>query len=1374
MLRYLIITSIVLFALSAKGQATLYSADFEPPFVDWLVAGDLTPNEWRKSSCPGNGPSDPAGINSFYISEGGVGPGCGIGNQDQYSYTNSASGIKQTVGYTTIVGNCASNLQVTFDYRIEGVLTQDYAELVYSNDGGASWITVGSSLTMSASWTTTTISLPSSLNFSTFLLGVRFTYDNAVINGFPIAIDNFVVTGTDTVDPSITCPLSITQQVNASCIAFADDYTKGMVLLSDNCTDSVNILVTQTPLEFSIIPVSPGNSLTVTLTAMDEAGNTAQCNFTLNIIDDINPAFIICPPATAIYVNNNCEGLIANYMTSAAATDNCSGSLTFTQNPPVGQVISGQNIVTPVTITVTDASGNFATCLFNTTTIDTIVPTIICPSTQQLYANNSCQASIIDYTSLAVIDDNCVSNALMTISQSPVNGTIISANQIVTLTVSNGIPNTPQTCVFTVNLIDTIKPNVICPVPSLRYLNASCETAIPDFTSTLSWTDNCTSSAALMTFTQVPVGGTLTSTNQTITLTAIDQAGNSKSCSFIQTVIDTIRPQLVCPSNQTINMNASCFATLPDYIPLTSNIENCFFVTDVVYSQSPIATTTINGVTTITMTGTDESGNIGTCAFTVTPIDVTNPSITCPSNSTISTNVGCTYVLPNVSSLAVVSDNCTSLASLTFSQSPTIGAALPVGSNMISITVSDLVGNTATCNYQLTVEDQIIPTVVCPLAQSVNVDVNCSGTIADYTSLVVASDNCSSLAQLSITQSPIAGSTINGNTQITMTITDALSNVATCTFFAVVIDNIDPVITCPSTTNIAINSSCQYNIPDLSSSIVGSDNCSSLANMVITQNPLAGTLSIGLTAVLITLTDQNGNSSTCITMMTPIDIEVPVITCPTPTPINNGVNCDFTLTNFASTALVLDNCPGYSITQTPAPGTIIQAGTQLIQLEVMDAGGNLAQCSFNLTVIESVAPTITCPSNISTCNPLVNYLDPTFNDNCFAFLTQTDVTGLSSGDIFPIGITTLSYTVEDSSSNMLTCFFQVEVLSFPSIASIAIDTISLCDITSSVIEALPATSGTGEWTLLSGGGNFNNQFANLTGVNNLDYGTNVFVWTISTADCGSTSDTIVVIVSQTPLAASTLDTVYACNSLTFDLSANVPLYGVGTWSTNLGATINDINLATSSVSNLAPGWNQFIWLITSGSCPSTSDTMQLYSSSIASINEQDTALCLENLVFELNATIPAVDQTATWVFISGSGNISDFNSPSPTVENLGIGSNTLIYNLEHDVCPTTTDTITIVTSLCEDFNPIFPTVITPNLDGKNDLFVINYLEQVYPNCYVVIFNRYGSIVFESTGYEDPWNGTFKGEELPMGTYFYKIELNDDESTVFNGPISIIH
>jgi gliding motility-associated-like protein len=176
----------------------------------------------------------------------------------------------------------------------------------------------------------------------------------------------------------------------------------------------------------------------------------------------------------------------------------------------------------------------------------------------------------------------------------------------------------------------------------------------------------------------------------------------------------------------------------------------------------------------------------------------------------------------------------------------------------------------------------------------------------------------------------------------------------------------------------------------------------------------------------------------------------------------------------------------------------------------------------------------------------------------------------------------------------------------------------------------------------------------------------------------------------------------------------------------------------------------------------------------STININDTVICIENGSLLLNGTQPLSGQTVSWIFITGTGELSDINSPTTNLTNIGIGTNLLIYKIEDENCAASIDTVSIVTSLCDDFNPIFPTVITPNFDGKNDLFVIGYLEKVYPECSVTIFNRWGSVVFESVGYEAPWDGTYKGEPLPMGTYFYKIALNDDKETIYNGPISIIN
>jgi gliding motility-associated-like protein len=1372
MFRYLLLCVLAFLSVNLLGQATLYEDNFEPPRLDWFIAGDVSTNTWTTNTCAGNG-ANGAGSNSMYITKGGVVPGCGVNGQEQFAYGNSPSGVKQTITYTTIDGTCAQNLQAHFDYRIQGVTSEDLAELVFSVNGGASWTAVGSAFSSTATWSSSTVSLPLSLNYSTFLLGVRFTYNASTINGIPIAIDNFKVTGTDNVNPIISCPPNLTIPVSSLCLVIAEDYSKNLLALSDNCTDSVDINVTQNIAVGAVVPVAPGGSTTIILTAIDEAGNSAQCSFTLNAIDNINPVFTTCPSNLLAYVNSNCNAVLGNYTALAVATDNCAGAVTITQSPVAGTNSSGNGTITPVTLTATDVAGNTATCTFNVTNADTILPTIVCPNTQNIFVNSSCQAALPNYSSLAVVNDNCVSSSSLLINQTPAPGTLISSAQQITLTVSGGIPNGSVSCQFNILPIDTIKPNVICPTASTIYLNSSCQIALPNYTSAIAWSDNCTSSIANMTFVQTPTVGTIVTSNQSVSITAYDNQGNNATCFFTQIVVDTISPVLVCPPNQTLYSSTSCLAALPNYVPLISSSDNCSLASSLIFVQSPVASSNINGVTTITITGADQAGNDGSCSFTVTPIDTLSPTIYCPSNTLVSANASCNYVLTSVLPSAAISDNCTTYGSLILSQTPIAGTVLAIGTHTITLTAQDQAGNSSSCSYQLTVADQTIPSISCPGTQNIPVSTNCSSTLLNYLPSIIVSDNCTSIGQLIVAQSPPSGTTISSNTSVNITVQDLAGNTNNCSFTAVLIDSNDPIINCPSTFNVAINSSCQYVVPDLSSQVTGTDNCSSFASMTLTQNPPAGAVDGGLTAVVFTLTDQQGNSSTCLTMLTPIDSDSPTITCPSPAPINNGTNCDLSLGYYGSTALVLDNCSDYSITQSPAMGTIVPSGDHIITLNVIDAGGNTAECSFTLSVFENVSPTISCPANITTCVPNVTFAAPIFNDNCLVSLLQTDASGLSSGDIFPVGTTTLTFMAIDSSSNAQTCSFQIQVLDFPSPAVALEDTILLCQVTSSVAEAQAATSGTGEWTLVSGQATFNNQFANNTGVNNLGYGTNVLAWTISSAQCGETSDTLRIIVFQQPLPASTLDTIIACNDASIQLSATNTLYGIGTWSTLQGATISDSLSTTPDATNLAAGWNDFVWTVTNGSCPVSTDTLHAYATMQATIFQVDTVLCEENGILELVGSTPAIGQTGTWSFISGSGVLSSANSPTTTASDLGYGLNIIVYKMTHPECPNTSDSVKIEVSICDDTNPIFPTVITPNYDGKNDLFEIDNLEIAYPSCKVTIFNRWGSVVFESVGYKDPWDGTYNGENLPMGTYFYKIELNDDKSTVYNGPISII-
>jgi len=79
--------------------------------------------------------------------------------------------------------------------------------------------------------------------------------------------------------------------------------------------------------------------------------------------------------------------------------------------------------------------------------------------------------------------------------------------------------------------------------------------------------------------------------------------------------------------------------------------------------------------------------------------------------------------------------------------------------------------------------------------------------------------------------------------------------------------------------------------------------------------------------------------------------------------------------------------------------------------------------------------------------------------------------------------------------------------------------------------------------------------------------------------------------------------------------------------------------------------------------------------------------------------------------------------------------------------------------------------ITPNNDGFNDTWIIDNLS-LYPENTVEVFNRWGESLFYSQGYDNPWDGRFKGKDLPVGTYYYVIDLKNGEAPL-TGPITIV-
>jgi gliding motility-associated-like protein len=82
-----------------------------------------------------------------------------------------------------------------------------------------------------------------------------------------------------------------------------------------------------------------------------------------------------------------------------------------------------------------------------------------------------------------------------------------------------------------------------------------------------------------------------------------------------------------------------------------------------------------------------------------------------------------------------------------------------------------------------------------------------------------------------------------------------------------------------------------------------------------------------------------------------------------------------------------------------------------------------------------------------------------------------------------------------------------------------------------------------------------------------------------------------------------------------------------------------------------------------------------------------------------------------------------------------------------------------------------PNVFSPNGDNINDKWNIRGLKD-FDNCVVEIFNRYGQMIFRSIGYNQPWDGTYKGNAMPVATYYYIIDLKNGERPI-GGSVTIL-
>ena len=188
------------------------------------------------------------------------------------------------------------------------------------------------------------------------------------------------------------------------------------------------------------------------------------------------------------------------------------------------------------------------------------------------------------------------------------------------------------------------------------------------------------------------------------------------------------------------------------------------------------------------------------------------------------------------------------------------------------------------------------------------------------------------------------------------------------------------------------------------------------------------------------------------------------------------------------------------------------------------------------------------------------------------------------------------------------------------------------------------------------------------------------------------------------------------------------------WST--GATTQTINVNTSDIYSVTvnplPGNNQ---------CDvSDSKNVQIIPKPV--INLKDTTICKHQHLTINGAAQPGNGYTYSWSPLG-------LTTPTVTITDQQPGDHQITVSVTG--CTTVTDMMLLKVEPCD---LTIPNVITPNNDGLNDQFKIVNLEY-YPNSSIVIFNRWGKKIYESSNYQNDWDG----EGHSDGVYYYILNIN---------------
>jgi len=1067
---------------------------------------------------------------------------------------------------------------------------------------------------------------------------------------------------------------------------------------------------------------------TVTLTVTDVSGNIRTGNATVTVVDSIKPTVV----TQNITVNLNASGqaTITAAQINNGSSDNCGIASVTVNQTAFTCANTGANTVT---LTVTDVNGNVKTKTATVTVVDNSLPSVVTQNVIRAL-NASGQVTVTANEINNGSTDNC-GIGTVALSQTVFTCAHVGVNTV-TLTVTDTKGNT-ATGQATVTIIDNTPPTAIAQNIN-AYLNAGGAVTVTPNQVGGNSTDNC--SIATMTLNNTTFNCSNLGANPVI-LTVVDPFNNVSTANAVITVVDSIKPLLTIPADITVNANSGCGAFgFP--IGTASATDNCSVISAITNNAPTFYPV---GVTNIIYSVTDGSGNTKTKIQKVTVIDNVIPIITAPANISTTLTAGCTKTGLNLGT-PVTSDNCT-IASVT-NNAPT---AFPVGTTIVTWTVTDASGNTATATQNVTVTDAINPTITAPANLTINANASCVAFGVNLGTPVRA-DNCT---VASVTNNAPAVFPI-GSTTVTWTVTDAAGNTATATQTVTVVDNTAPLIFAPAGITVNISTGCTVANLALGTPVT-MDNCST----VTVSNNAPTTFPIGVTTVTWTATDGAGNTATATQVVTIVDNTDPTIVAPAAVMANLTTGC--TATGIAlGTPTTADNCTVASVTNN-AP-TTYPIGTTIVTWTVTDGAGNTATTTQLVTITDNTNPTITAPAAITAttnagCTATGIVLGtPVTADNC----TVASVTN-NAPTVFPIGTTTITWVVTDGAGNATTATQLVTITDAinPTItapANIIVNTNSGCTATGIALGS-PVTAD--NCSVVSVTNNAPTTFP---------IGTTTVTWVVTDGAGNTASTTQTVTVNDVQLP-----TITPPANVTQYVSSGCTVNGIV-----IGTPVTADNCTVASVTNDAPGTfpigtTTVTWTVTDGAGNSAVATQVIQ-------------------VIDTIAPTPLVNDVTVALDLTGTATITSSMIDAGSFDNCGLESIVLSQSLfgcndlgTNVVQVTITDSygnsaiafvkVTITPSgidvdmdgiddACDEFVNTqvvqVPSGFSPNGDKINDTFIIPALDQ-FTKVQLQVFNKYGHEVYVSPLYKNDWNGTssFNGMELPDDTYFYILNTDGE-------------